>query len=95
VKPLTAEEWVGLLEGVGLRDIVAQTYPVNARYETRALLRPYGGGGMVRVMLRELALYARNPAYQRFVRGVGEGGLIPQNLGEYFGYGIYVGRQQL
>jgi hypothetical protein len=37
-----------------------------------------------------LSLYARNPVYRAFVKGVQQGGIAPKNLGEYFGYGMYV-----
>ena len=39
-------------------------------------------------------MYFRNPAYRRFVKGVREGGVVPEHLGEYLGYGLYVGRQE-
>jgi hypothetical protein len=42
-----------------------------------------------------LSLYARSPAYRRFVKEVREGGITPENLDEYFGYGIYIGRKQI
>jgi len=45
------------------------------------------------VLWRMLLLYARSPAYRRFVKGVREGGVIPENLEEYFGYGLFVGRK--
>jgi hypothetical protein len=40
-----------------------------------------------------LSLYAKSPAYRRFVKEVREGGVTPENLDEYFGYGLYVGRK--
>jgi arsenite methyltransferase len=93
VSPLTPEEWVGLLEGAGLKDILVQTHEINTRQETRGILQRYGCGGMVAVFGRILALYARNPAYRRFVREVRQQGVVPDNLEEYFGYGLYVGRK--
>lgn len=93
VKPLTSEEWVGLLENAGLRDITMQIYPVDAKNEAGLLLKRYGYGGMIGVALRGLAMYLRNPAYRRFVKSVGEVGVIPENLDEYFGYGMYVGKK--
>ncbi len=50
-------------------------------------------GGMLRVLWRMLLLYARSPAYRKFVKGVREGGVTPENLEEYFGYGFFVGRK--
>jgi hypothetical protein len=42
----------------------------------------------------EFTTYLRNPAYRRFVRSVREAGVVPDNLDEYFGYGMYVGRKK-
>jgi ubiquinone/menaquinone biosynthesis C-methylase UbiE len=93
VKPLTSAEWVGLLDVAGLREIVARTYEIDAKVEARGILRRYGWGGMLRVLRRMVSLYARNPDYRRFVRGVRQEGIAPENLDEYFGYGAYVGRK--
>jgi len=93
VKPLTSDAWVGLLQGAGLREITARTYEINTQNEARGILRRYGCGGMLGVLCRALSLYARNPAYRRFVKEVREGGVTPENLDEYFGYGVYVGRK--
>ena len=93
VKPLTSDEWLGLLKGAGLKDIVVRTHEVNTQNEARGLLRRYGFGGMLGVFGRMLLLYARNPAYRRFVKEVRKEGVTPENLEEYFGYGLYVGRK--
>ncbi len=93
VQPLMSTEWVGLLEVAGLRDIVVRVSDINVRDETRGILRRYGLGGMLRVVGRTLALYAGNPAYRDFVKEVRQDGLTPENLDEYFGYGLYVGRK--
>jgi arsenite methyltransferase len=90
---LTSDGWEGLLEGAGLREIVARTYEINTQDEARGILQRYGCRGMLGVMSRTLALYARNPAYRKFVKEVREGGITPENLDEYFGYGLYVGRK--
>ena len=93
VEPLTAAEWEGLLEAAGLSDIVVRTSDVSVRDESRGILRRYGLGGMLGVVGRTLALYARSPAYRSFVKGVRQDGVAPENLVEYFGYGLYVGRK--
>jgi arsenite methyltransferase len=94
VQPLTADGWASLLENAGLQDIATRIHPVNAKNETKLLLRRYGCGGMIGSMLRALGLYVRNPAYRAFVKGVSKGGVVPENLAEYFGYGMYVGRKE-
>ncbi len=93
VQPLAAEEWTGLLRNAGLEDITVRIHPVDAKKEAGLLVRRYGYRGMIGTGLRALALYARNPAYRRFVKSVREGGVMPERLDEYFGYGLYVGRK--
>jgi ubiquinone/menaquinone biosynthesis C-methylase UbiE len=92
-KPMTAEEWVGLMEDAGLKEIVVRTYDVNTRNEAKAIFRRYGCRGMLTVYGRMLFLYARNPAYRRFLKEMPKGGVSLQDLEAYFGYGLYVGRK--
>ena len=93
VKPLTSDEWVGLVEGAGLREIVVGTYEINVKNEARGILQRYGCRGILRTLGRALSLYAKNPAYRKFVKKVRGDGITPENLDEYFGYGVYVGRK--
>jgi arsenite methyltransferase len=93
VQPLTSDGWVELLEGAELREIVVRTYKINVRNEAKGILRRYGFGGMLGVLLRMLSLYVKNPAYRKFVKEVRKDGVTPKNLDEYFGYGLYVGRK--
>jgi arsenite methyltransferase len=93
VGPLTSEGWVALLQGAGLKDLVAQTSLVEARDETKELTRRYGCAGTLGIMARMLLLYLRSPAYRQFVGETRKSGGVPQSLGEYFGYGMYVGRK--
>ena len=93
VKPLTSEVWAELLEIAGLREIVVRTYKIQVQKEVKELVRRYGYGGMLRSMYRALSLYTRSPDYRRFVKGARSKGIVPDNLTEYLGYGIYVGRK--
>jgi len=93
VKPLTSDGWTGLLEGAGLTDIVVNVREVRPRREAKELVRRYGYGGMLRSLYRALSLYLRNPAYRRFVKEVQKEGITPDNLEEYLGYGVFVGRK--
>jgi arsenite methyltransferase len=95
VSPLTSDEWLGLLEGAGLDDIVVRTYEIDLKTETRGIFRRYGCGGMLGIYRRILVLYVKNPAYRAFVKQVRQGGVTPKNLAEYFGYGLYIGRKPL
>jgi ubiquinone/menaquinone biosynthesis C-methylase UbiE len=93
VKPLTADEWTGLLEGADLGEIVVRTSQVDVQNEVRGLLQRYGCAGMLGVYGRILSLYLRNPQYRAFLKKVRQQGVKPDNLEEYFGYGLYVGRK--
>ena len=93
VRPLTPDAWTGLLEAAGLKDIIAKVYTINTQDETKGILQRYSIGGMLGVIARTLLLYARSPAYRKFVKRVRETGLIPVNLDEYFGYGLFVGKK--
>jgi ubiquinone/menaquinone biosynthesis C-methylase UbiE len=93
VKPLTPEEWAGLLDRAGLTEIVVEVSGINTQEEAKGLVRRYGYGGMLRIIVRMISMYSRNPAYRRFVKKVRNKGITPDNLEEYFGYGIYVGRK--
>ncbi len=91
MKPLTSDEWVGLLEDAGLTGIVVNVREVRPRREAKGLVRRYGYLGMLRSLFRAASLYLRNPAYRRFVKDVRKGGITPDNLEEYLGYGLFVG----
>ncbi len=93
VQPLTSDAWAGLLDGAGLRGITVKTYTINAKDEARGIIKRYGWGGMLSVMGRMLLLYARSPAYRKFVKQARQSGIIPENLEEYFGYGLFVGQK--
>ncbi len=91
VTPLTQEEWTELLRNAGFKDLVVEIQEINVQEEARGILARYGLGGMLRVLGRTFKLYRKNPAYREFVKGVQQEGVTPDNLTEYFGYGIYVG----
>jgi arsenite methyltransferase len=91
--PLTSAEWVRLLENAGLKDVLAQGREVDAASEAKGLTARYGKGGILRISLRLLRLYLRSAAYRRFVKAVRQAGVLPKNIDEYLGYGVYVGRK--
>jgi arsenite methyltransferase len=93
VMPLPSDEWVELLEKAGLREITSRTYEISVQDESRGILQRYGFGGMLRIMIRMLTLFTKNPAYRKFVKRVQKEGVTPENLVEYFGYGVFVGRK--
>jgi SAM-dependent methyltransferase len=93
VTPLSEDEWTELLVKAGLGELFVRTGPIDTRTEAKGIVRRYGYGGMMRSMLKGLRLYIRNPNYRQFLKRVKEEGIKPDNLEEYFGYGIYVGKK--
>ncbi len=93
VKPLSVEEWKGLLEKAGLKEIIANIDTVDVVGETKGILQRYGLRHILRTQGRALKLYMENPHYRAFLKSVKDQGLTPDNLNEYFGYGIYVGKK--
>ena len=91
VKQLTPEAWSGLLETAGLKNITTKTYSVNVQEEAKGILRRYGFWETIEIIIRMLRLYAKNPAYRKFVKEIRGTGILPENLDEYFGYGLFVG----
>lgn len=93
VSPLSAEEWQTLLKNAGLVDIVVHIDNVDAKDETRGILKRYGCSGMLAIQWRALKMYLRNPNYRQFLKKTAKGGITPQNLTDYFGYGFYIGKK--
>lgn len=91
--PLTSDQWSGLLEAAGLKDLVTRTFQMNLKDETRGVIQRYGKGGMLRIIFRMISLYWRSPEYRNFISRIKKEGVAPEHLNEYFGYGIYVGRK--
>lgn len=92
-KPQTSDAWIDLLKSAGLQDISAKTYPVDLKVEASHLVKRYGVFEVLGVSVRMLLLYTRSPAYRKFVREVRQGGIIPDHIEEYLGYGLFVGRR--
>jgi ubiquinone/menaquinone biosynthesis C-methylase UbiE len=92
--PLTAEGWQGLLAGAGLEEVTAQVHAIDVRSEARGTLRRYGCAGLIGILGRTLLLYLRDPDYRAFFQeATGGSGAMPDNLSQYLGYGLYVGRK--
>jgi ubiquinone/menaquinone biosynthesis C-methylase UbiE len=93
VAPQSPEAWTALLADAGLHDLVARVYSVSIKDESRSIVKRYGVGGILRSLWRVLRLYLRNPNYRAFVKRVRGQGVVPANLTDTFGYGLYVGRK--
>lgn len=93
VKPLTGEEWTDLMENAGLNITITRISEIEVKEETQGLIKRYGYIGMVKVLFRAARMYLTKPDYRRFVTRVKKKGIMPTNLTEYFGYGIYIAQK--
>ncbi|HSQ27159.1 MAG TPA: hypothetical protein VLM80_08535 [Anaerolineales bacterium] len=93
VQPLTGDAWTALLIGAGLKVIHAKTNAINIEDETKGIIGRYGFAGMLKVLGRMMKLYIKSPDYRKFVKGARQGGIVPEKLDEYFGYGLFVGQK--
>jgi ubiquinone/menaquinone biosynthesis C-methylase UbiE len=80
---LTAEYWKGLLADAGLRDMVAMTYQAEALSSRTESVKE-----TLRVLHKVVYMYVRRPAFRKLL---GASVSMPENLLDYFAYGIYVG----
>ncbi len=76
-----------------MTNIIVRVYTIDARSEFRHVIDRYGLRGLLGTWNRTLSLYIGRPEYRRFLKEIKATGVIPKNLFEYFGYGIYVGRK--
>ncbi len=93
INPLTPDAWTSLLESAGLKEIMTKTYTINTQGEAKGILHRYGFGETLRILARMMLLYSRSSAYRIFVKEMRGTGIIPENLDEYFGYGLFIGRK--
>ena len=86
-KPLRfGEGWEALLAEAGIRDLVVQIHKVETLKNPRNDF-----ADLLRALPRVLNMYLRNPMFRKFI---GMSLSLPENLLEYFGYGLYVGRAE-
>jgi hypothetical protein len=82
-----------LMEKAGLKDLFVEVLDIDVKDEAAGIFRRYGFLRMMQIMGRTFMLYLRNSAYREFTNELKQQGVTPDNLSEYFGYGIYVGRK--
>lgn len=85
----TAEGWIGWMEGCGLGDILAKPYRFSTARES-SQVRRYRVGDFVRMAYRTLYLYVTRQDFREYMQ---ERRSLLQNLFDYLGYGIYVGKK--
>jgi hypothetical protein len=84
---LTVDDWIALLQGAGLSDVVTSVYRFSARREASQMKR-YSARDMFKMFSRTLRLYLDGEfrAYMAERRGT------PKDLFEYLGYALFVAR---
>jgi SAM-dependent methyltransferase len=92
---LTPEEWVALLEKVGLQgpadgDLLVGIYRVDPRREASQVKR-YHLGDFRRMLTRTLSLYLKSRAFRAYMRREGR---LPRRTFDYLGYAVLVGWKQ-
>jgi ubiquinone/menaquinone biosynthesis C-methylase UbiE len=80
----TVEGWKELLERSGVKQIRAKTYKTESLRDPKEDIKD-----LVRVFPRIVYSLIRRPRFRRFIK---MSMAVPDNLLDYFGYGLYVGR---
>jgi len=95
VAPIKPDEWSTLLRTAGLEDIFVKIVPIQVQDESKMIISRYGFGELLRILGRTLRLYLKSKDYRNFVREVQQGGITPDHLEDYFGYGLFIGKKPL
>jgi ubiquinone/menaquinone biosynthesis C-methylase UbiE len=92
----TAEDWKRLLLQVGLELTSAKTYRIKAlrqRLDENAGLDAHDWMDRVRAIGAFIRSYATDPGLRKYAKGLVPSRTIIQDMFEYLGYGIYVGKK--
>jgi ubiquinone/menaquinone biosynthesis C-methylase UbiE len=87
------ESWNTLIQDAGFRIETMEVHPPDIGQELKGLFKRYGCLGYLGIMARTFRMYLRDPEYRTFVREIQQEGVVPKNLNEYFGYGLFVARK--
>lgn len=83
-KLLTSEEWLGLLESCGVKELNARTYKADSLSNPKEDIKD-----LIRTLPKVVYSLLRRPMFREFLR---VSVAVPKNLLDYFGYGLYVGQ---
>jgi ubiquinone/menaquinone biosynthesis C-methylase UbiE len=87
-----SREWVAMLEGAGLEELVERSYEVDMPREARSQFEFLGYRDYLRIFWRFFVQFIFDPGTRRLMRlALNE----PRSAYDYMGYGIYVGRKPL
>jgi hypothetical protein len=94
---LLADEWRALLESAGLAHIIVRAYEIHPFSQRLNEMRGLDAQDILdrmRGFKDFIILYARNPEFRRYARGIMPSARIIKNLFTYLGYGLYMGRRE-
>ena len=83
------EDWVGMLEGAGLRDLVTRDYTLDPRREATQVKR-YRFRDMWRMTVRTLRLFVTSADFRAYMRARKR---LPRDTFQYLGYALFVGQK--
>ena len=85
-----SEEWIAMLDRVGLIDLVDRVYAVEMRKEARAQSGFLGFGDYMRILGRFFSTFLFDPGTRKLMRlALSE----PRAIFDYMGYGLYAGQK--
>jgi ubiquinone/menaquinone biosynthesis C-methylase UbiE len=87
------ESWKKLIQDAGFQIETFEVHPPEIGQELKGLLKRYGCIGYLGIIARMFRLYLRDPEYRSFAREIQKEGVVPKNLFEYYGYGLFVARK--
>jgi hypothetical protein len=70
-----------------------QVDQIQIKKELRGILQRYGWTGMLRSMLRGIAMYLQRRDYREFVAETRRRGITPGNPSECLGYGLMIAKK--
>lgn len=88
---LEAQGWKELLEGAGLRDVIAHVYKVDIPTEGKGRFERYGCRGIAKVLFKTLTVFFKSPSHREFLKDVTSS--LPKDMLGDMGYGVYAGRK--
>lgn len=87
----TAETWKVFLASAGLLDVYGKVYPYDVKSQTYQIVKRYGLPGLLQVWSRSLRMQFTHPETRPVLWDASD--RMPQDLQNYFGYGLYIGRK--
>ncbi|MCJ7824456.1 MAG: methyltransferase domain-containing protein [Anaerolineales bacterium] len=85
-----SEEWMAMLEGAGLVDLVDRVYAIEMRKEARSQFGFLSFGDYMRILGRFFSTFLFDPATRKLMRlALSE----PRAIFDYMGYGLFVGKK--